>query len=179
MWRRIQFKVQFDSNWSSLGIWSFDPCLKWPLSVHSLTYWPSIWYHGKTPKLVLPILLLRTREPPVPTDNCPTWSNFNWYSQMVQNIFSIFFFPSQNLGYSQIVQNIFSIFFVPSQNLGYSPKWSKTFLYFFFFSFTKFRVFPNGPKHFLYFFFSFTKFRVFGKTKVLFKKEFQYFMKIM
>jgi len=30
MWRRVEFKVQFASNWS-LGFWSLDPCLKWPL----------------------------------------------------------------------------------------------------------------------------------------------------
>jgi hypothetical protein len=29
IWKRVQFKVQFASNWS-LGFWSSDPCLKWP-----------------------------------------------------------------------------------------------------------------------------------------------------
>jgi hypothetical protein len=29
MWRRVQFKVQFASNWS-LDFWSLGPCVKWP-----------------------------------------------------------------------------------------------------------------------------------------------------
>jgi hypothetical protein len=30
MWKRVQFKIQFASNWS-LGFWSLGLCLKWPL----------------------------------------------------------------------------------------------------------------------------------------------------
>ncbi len=29
LWKKVQFKVQFASNWS-LGFWSLDPCLRWP-----------------------------------------------------------------------------------------------------------------------------------------------------
>jgi hypothetical protein len=36
MWRRVQFKVQFASNWS-FGFWSLDP--KWPLNPMCQSCW--------------------------------------------------------------------------------------------------------------------------------------------
>jgi len=41
MWRRVQFKVQFASNWS-LGFWSLDPCLKFK-------YTSRCWFKGFRP----------------------------------------------------------------------------------------------------------------------------------
>jgi hypothetical protein len=84
--------------------------------------------------------------------------------------FLYFFFPSQNLGYSQMVQNIFSIFFSFTKFRVF-PKWSKTFLYFFFPS-QNLGYSQMVQKNFSLFFCSFTKFGVFGKQKFYLKKNF-------
>ncbi len=41
MWRRVQFKVHFASNWS-LGLWSVEPCLKSKYTCRS-------WFKGFRP----------------------------------------------------------------------------------------------------------------------------------